>query len=104
MTVGSSCLEECFPQALELHVLRMQAAQVGVGSLGRGQLGHDGLGVLDRRHDIENAAERRWIDASALGVARILQQLEREPGFRFAESLRRALAVGGVPVDQTARP
>jgi hypothetical protein len=73
-------LEILLAQLLELRMLRVQAAQVGVGLHGRRELFEHILGVDKLRYAIEVGAELgcRIGDAAAARVARILQCRQRQ--------------------------
>ena len=76
--LDAACGQHRLPQALELRVLGMQIAQVGIGGI-RGRDGlHQGLGIVDGRLLVEQAADRRRVEAPATGVPPILEDGEAE--------------------------
>ena len=71
-------LEQRLAQALELLMLRMQRAEIGVRLLRRRDLGQDLLRIAQRRRLIEQIAELGRIEAPAAGETRIFQEREVE--------------------------
>ena len=65
-------------QALELRMLRMQAAQIGVGLVGEGRRLDDAARVQQLRLAVEVTAETERVGASAAGVACVFQNGETE--------------------------
>src|SRR5690606_3501788 len=81
-------IEKRLAQALKLLVLRMQFAQVSIRRFHVRNLGDDELRVFERQLHVENAAERSGINPPALGIARILEDLESELGLSFRKCVR----------------
>ena len=65
-------------QAFELRMLRMQAAQIGVGLVGEGRRLDDAARVQQLRLAVEVTAETERVGASAAGVACVFQNGETE--------------------------
>ena len=69
-------LEQGLMQALELLVLRMERAKIGIGRFGFGDFGQHRLRIAQSRRDAEQLVELGGLGPSAAGVARIFQDGE----------------------------
>ena len=89
-------LDELLPQLLELRLLRVQLAQVGVGLAGSGELLDHRFRLEQLRLAIEVGAElrRRIGDAAAARIACVLQRRERHGELGIGERIRRRRVAG----------
>ena len=62
--LGGARGQQGLAQALELRVLGMQVAQVGVDRVGGGDGQHQRLGIVDGRLLVEDAMDRQRVHAS----------------------------------------
>ena len=87
-------LQQHLAQPLELRVLGMQVAQIGVRCARGGDLGQDGPRLAQRRLAIDVAAEARGVGAAPTRVPGVLQDRKRDRDLRLRQGRRGLLALG----------
>ncbi len=79
LCLGATQLQEQLAQPLELLVLWVQCAQVGIGRIGGGKAGENQRGWMNGRRVVQRLRRARWItDAATARVACVLEDRERE--------------------------
>ena len=91
-TATARPLAECeigLPQPLELLVLWMHAAQIGVCRFGCGYPFQNRFGIVDVGAPVDNRAERCGIEPAAAGMPRIFQHRKAQLDLGLGRSLMR---------------
>ncbi len=95
LRLHAACRQHGLPQPLELRMLRMQPAQVGIDRIGDGERRDQRLRIVDRRVLVEQLADRARVEPAAARMPPVLHDGEADLDLDIGQHLERGRAVDG---------